>query len=334
MSRWNAVKKTYAMAQRLHSLRGGPTLRYFFDALGCSYRHGASPENYFVLRFYELDEKQRSGFLTSGRSKTADRELNRRATAEEKRLLGRKELFNKGFAGLVKRESLYAPDCEPEEFWAFMDRHEVFIVKPVCGTMGQGIEKLRSDEVGDRAAFFSRCRDNRLLLEEIIVQHPALAGINPSSINSVRINAARDQKGGVRLIGACLKCGGVGAVTDNFHSGGVAYPLELETGRVSGPGRNNTDIKDFTRHPGSEHFMPGFQIPFWEAVKACAERGMERVPGIGYVGWDIAVTPDGAELIEGNYNWPGGNIIQFDGIGKYPAILSCLGDKDEKHTDG
>ena len=51
---------------------------------------------------------------------------------------------------------------------------------------------------------------------------------------------------------------------------------------------------------------------------------MDIVPSIGYIGWDMAVTPDGVELIEGNYNWPGGNIIQFDGVGKYPAVLECL----------
>ena len=60
---------------------------------------------------------------------------------------------------------------------------------------------------------------------------------------------------------------------------------------------------------------------------------MERVPSLGYVGWDIAVTPAGPALIEGNFHWPGGNIIQFDRVGKYTLILSCLGEKDEKHTD-
>ncbi len=37
----------------------------------------------------------------------------------------------------------------------------------------------------------------------------------------MRINAARDRSGRVRLIGACLKCGGRNAATDSFHPGGV-----------------------------------------------------------------------------------------------------------------
>ena len=78
----------------------------------------------------------------------------------------------------------------------------------------------------------------------------------------------------------------------------------------------------------------------YESIADLVNEAMERMPGIGYVGWDIAVTPDGCELIEGNCHWPGGNIIQLDGIGKYPQIQKCLegaaeeDGKEEKHIIG
>ena len=331
MSRWNAAKKLWAVSRSLHEQRGGSVWRYFRDAVHCSRRHGASAENYLVLRFYELSDRQRGEYLTSGRSKAVDSALNRKAENGDIRKLGRKELFDRAFSELLGREFLYVPDCSFAEFTAFLDRHEECIIKPVAGTMGKGIEKLRCPE--DREKFYERCCREKLLLEEVIVQHPALNEINPSCVNSVRVNAARDARGEVCLIGACLKCGGKGAVTDNFHSGGVAYPLDLENGRVCGPGRNNTDIREYTRHPATGYFMPGFALPFWEELKALVCQGMERVPSLGYVGWDIALTPEGPALIEGNVHWPGGNIIQFDRVGKYPLILSCLGEKNEKHTD-
>ena len=157
MSRLNAIKKTWAMSRKLSAQRRGSALGYFIDALRCSTRHGASPENYYVLRFYELDEEQRGRFLTSGRSKAVDAALNRRATQEDKLLIGRKELFNAGFRGLVKRDFLYVPEHELEEFVAFIRRHERFMLKPTGGTMGRGIERLCSADI-EPEALYGRCR--------------------------------------------------------------------------------------------------------------------------------------------------------------------------------
>lgn len=333
MSRISALKKIYAMARRISRQRGGGVLRYFFDGAYCSYKHGASPENYFVLRFFEMSDAERRQFLTSGRSKAADRGLNRNASARHKAIVADKSLFNAEMKDYVNRNSLFAPDSDFENFSAFLDRHGEFFIKPVGGTMGKGIEKLRSTDIADKAAFFRRCQAERLLLEEPIVQHPELEKVCPGCVNTVRVNAARRRDGSVCLVGACLKCGGPGAVTDNFHSGGIAYPLDVETGIICGPGRNNTELKDYVNHPASGMCMPGYQVPNFEAVRACVFGAMERLDSLGYVGWDVAVTPTGAELIEGNYSWPGGNIIQFDGVGKYPIIRECLGYDVERAAD-
>ena len=252
MSQWNAVKKTWKMAESLRRQRGGLVMRYFLDAIGCGYRHGASPENYLVLRFYELKDAERYQYLTSGRSSKADRELNRRLSKEDARIMAQKHLFYRQFEGLVKREYRYVPDTEPADFEAFLKGHECIICKPSRGIMGHGIRKIHTKEIEDIPSFYEECRKNNMLVEECIVQHEVLEHVRPGCVNSIRINAARDQKGQIHLIGACLKCGGAGAVADNFHSGGIAYPLDLDRGCVSGPGRNNTEIRDYdTGHSGN-----------------------------------------------------------------------------------
>lgn len=323
MSRWSAGKRICRMAGELKKQRGGLACAYALDAMRCSYKHQASPENYFVLRFYGLAEKARETYLTSGRSAMADRKLNRFMTGEDNRIMSCKHLFYQEFSEFVGRETIYVPDASYPAFSAFLDRHAAVVLKPDRGIMGQGIEKLRTQDVGDRKALFDRCQTAGFLAEQAIIQHDRLNEIS-SCVNSVRINMARDGEGKIRFIGACLKCGALGAAADNFHSGGIAYPLALDTGVVTGPGRNNTEIKDYEYHPGSSVSMPGFAVPCWEAVRRCAFRAMEHMPQLGYVGWDIAVTPEGPELIEGNCHWPGGNIIQLDGIGKYPLIKECL----------
>lgn len=109
MSRWNALKKAYRMCTRLRAQRGGSRTGYLLDALWCSVRHGASPENYFVLRFFALPDWQRAAFLTSGRSSALDRALNRNAAAAEKEALASKAHFLTVFAPDVRRAHVYAP---------------------------------------------------------------------------------------------------------------------------------------------------------------------------------------------------------------------------------
>ena len=47
----------------------------------------------------------------------------------------------------------------------------------------------------------------------------------------------------------------------------------------------------------------GFQVPFWsetlELVKAAALVNTDNRS----IGWDVAITNDGPELIEGNHDW-------------------------------
>ena len=207
MSRWNALKKTYRMCTRLRAQRGGSRTGYLLDALWCSVRHGASPENYFVLRFFALPDWQRAAFLTSGRSGALDRALNRNAAAAEKEALASKARFLTVFAPDVRRAHVYAPEADFAAFCTFLDENDTFFLKPVGGTMGRGIERRRSAAIPDRAAFYNDCRAQRLLLEASIRQHPALEALSPGCVNSVRVNAARGRGGRVRLIGACLKCG-------------------------------------------------------------------------------------------------------------------------------
>lgn len=165
MSQWDAVKRTWKMAKSLKKQRGGVTFAYFLDAIQCGYRHEASPENYLVLRFFEIKDEERSKYLTSGRSKRADKELNRFMTEKDARVMAQKHLFYQMFTGLVKREYLYTPEADFAECLEFMDRHEVFICKPDRGIMGHGVKKIRTSEIRDRYAWFQERKKEKCLIE-------------------------------------------------------------------------------------------------------------------------------------------------------------------------
>lgn len=312
------------MCRRLSNELHTPWFLLYWDATWCSYRHGASPENYFTLRFFSLPERQRRSFLTSGRSKKLDKELNRNAKPEELRLLSLKQLSDRFFQNWVRRDFLYLPDCTDFQLSDFLQKHPVFISKPVSASMGKGFRLLQAKQIGSVKEFADTGRRQRLLLEEPIAQCPELSRLHPDSVNTVRINAARNRQGEVVLIGACLKCGQNGHNTDNFHSGGIAWPLDLSTGRVCGPGRDNHSLRNYERHPDTGFMLVGFQVSYWYEILRCVNDIMNQVPSIRYAGWDIALTLQGPEVVEGNVRWPGGNIIQFDNIGKYPLLRKCI----------
>lgn len=322
MSYRSAAKKTAAVCRRLSQELERPWLPLYLDALCCSLRHGASPENYAVLRFYDLPERERARYLTSGRSRKLDRELNRSARPEELAYLMRKHLFNRFFHPWIRREWLYLPEASPEALRSFLLRHDRIVLKPDGGIMGRGLEIAETAAL-DPDRLFRRGACEALLAEERIEQHPSLAEIHAASVNSVRVNSARDRAGRTVLIGACLKAGTGEGRADNFHAGGIAWPLDPETGCVCRSGRDRFGTADYPCHPDTGFPMRGFAVPFWPEILDCVRDCMARIPSVGYVGWDLAVTEGGPEMIEGNVRWPGGNIIQFDGEGKYPLLKSC-----------
>mgnify|MGYP003150504758 FL=1 len=54
-------------------------------------------------------------------------------------------------------------------------------------------------------------------------------------------------------------------------------------------------------HPDSGYPIADFQLPMFDEVIAFVDKVARHVPQVKYVGWDIAVTPDGPVLIEGNW---------------------------------
>ena len=53
-------------------------------------------------------------------------------------------------------------------------------------------------------------------------------------------------------------------------------------------------------HPFTKTKLVGFQIPFYAQAVEMVFEAAQRVPQVGYVGWDVAMAEDGPLLIEGN----------------------------------
>ena len=122
---------------------------------------------------------------------------------------------------------------------------------------------------------------------------------------------------------AILKDGSIYKKRFNSIGGGVTSYIDTKTGRLCTPAIDRKR-QSFKLHPHTGIELIGYQIPHWEDVLEFARKAAFVEPRAHYVGWDIALCPDGLELIEGNIP-PGEGIIQAcDRIPKRELLVEYL----------
>ena len=267
------------------------------DMLAAAVRHETAFQDYFDWDFHLLTRRERETFMTHPKSNHLALRLN---AAEHRSTFADKSLFNVRFAPYLGREWVDLRVVSDAELQAFLGRHDRVIAKIADSLGGDGIAAYTSADIPDIAAFRAdRLADRQVLLEQFLTQHPDMARLNASSVNTLRIVTYLDDTGAVRTLARVLKMGNGGDV-DNFSDGGM-YTMLDEHGvahyaAFDGAGRV------FREHPLSGTSIVGFAVPNWGAVVSLIDTLSHEVPEIRYVGWDIAITPQGAAVIEGNYN--------------------------------
>lgn len=137
------------------------------------------------------------------------------------------------------------------------------------------------------------------LLEAYLPQHPALAALNASSLNTLRIWLI--ERDGVFVpTHAILRIGRAGSQVDNTTSGGFACAVDMATGVL----QSGLDLKRphvrITHHPDSGVELAGRAIPFWPEALALGSRALALFPEMRFAGIDVAITPTGPAMIELN----------------------------------
>ncbi|WP_308759887.1 sugar-transfer associated ATP-grasp domain-containing protein [uncultured Bacteroides sp.] len=159
---------------------------------------------------------------------------------------------------------------------------------------------------------------NKVLLEQVVTNCLEISEINLSSLNTFRVYTMIDRCGESHIIAIMLRAGVAGKTVDNWGSGGIGYHFDIESGVCVGYGYDKKHNR-YIFHPGSRLKMVGFSIPRYREFKEFVFALTKIEPKARYVGWDIAITPDGFELVE--MNFPGGHdFLQAFGVPAYPLI--------------
>ncbi len=319
---WRKAKKTFSIKKQYDWASVGCDRKDIFDAAINYVIWGVDPKQYIINEFYKKSHKEKRSFMTGIEGQQIADQLKQNCTPEELSSIANKYVFNKTYSQFVHRDYLLSDHSSKKEVTDFISRNKKILVKQLNNTQGKGISLVLSDDP-NLESIVDDIIVGSYVLEEYIHQHPVLDELNPSSVNTIRIGTAVDRGNKAHIVGACLRVGGKGKYVDNFHSGGIAYPIDVETGIVCGYGRSYTSSQKYMVHPTSQRIVLGLQIPHWEEAKASVVEAAQRSDKLTFLGWDIAITESGVEFIEANIGQDP-LVIQLDQIGKKKMIMDIL----------
>lgn len=280
--------------------------RTFCDMLWCGLRYGAGYYDYVMFGFYDMTGKQRNTYLTRVRNKKVCELMNDYSISEE---FDDKLRFNTRFSDYIGRRFLDGEHCSLAEFEEFIAGQECIFAKPNHGDCGRGIEKLKIADYADANAILAYVRDKKLyVMEHCIHQHPQMARLNPSSVNSLRIVTDLVDET-VHIAYVMVKVGTGGGCCDNTGQGGVLCRVDERNGRICSVATDDY-FHIYEQHPDTGIDFAGYEIPMLQEAIELAKKAAFVLPQMRHVGWDVAITPEGPVIIEGN-EYPGTDLCQL-----------------------
>ena len=199
--------------------------------------------------------------------------------------LNEKHHFNRYFHEFVKRDWLYVRDVDESSFSQFLDRHECI---STTTEKSDGIRPL----------------------------------MKRKTINTIRTMTILDRNGKGHVVKAMLRAGVGDTVVDNYAQGGSIYEVDVNSGVVNSYGKSKAGNLHLL-HPGTDIVMLGYKIPKWEQVVELSEKAAEHLPQVRIIGWDVAITQNGVQMIEGNHN-PDYELYEYIGSTGYNEIFKSL----------
>lgn len=317
--------KLNRVLEKIKEKNGQSKVYTFFDILVCAAKYGAGYYDYLMFGFYDMNGRQRDTYLTRVRNKKIMDLMNDPAFSDE---FDDKLRFNKTFAAYLGRKTLNGETATEEELAEFLRGQEAIFAKINHGDCGRGVEKLYVKDFDSPAAMLAYIREHGLVvLEHVLPQHEDMARLHPSSVNTMRILTDLVD-GQVHIAYITVKMGRGNGVCDNSGQGGILCRVDPQSGKIISPATDDY-FNVYEKHPDTGIVLQGYQLPMVDRAVAMAKEAALVFPQVGHVGWDMAITPTGPAIIEGN-EFPGTDLCQLapfypEKCGLWPYYKELLG---------
>jgi hypothetical protein len=179
------------------------------------------------------------------------------------------------------------------------------VAKPTQGEGGDGLTMLGpfADPREMRAALARLPTESGRvwIVQPRIACHPGIIDLALNALPTIRIVTMVDEAGRPEVVSATFRCASnPGADVDNMKAGGLIAPVDLDAGTL-GMACQGYGGGDHVAHPVTGGIIAGRELPDWKAATdlAICAHGAAFADYV-LIGWDVALTPAGPVLIEGN----------------------------------
>ena len=131
------------------------------------------------------------------------------------------------------------------------------------------------------------------LIQDYIIQHPFMASLNESSVNTLRFITYNTGRRVVVSDIIFLLYGKKGELTDNTSNGGSYL-------RVDRNGKMDRYVFD---ENGRHIFNRDDTVPFMHEAIELVTEAHRHIPQLFTIGWDVVLTDEGPIILEGNDGW-------------------------------
>lgn len=194
-----------------------------------------------------------------------------------------------------------------KEVLSIIDNIGEVIIKPTVDTnsgknvrllnIKNGLDLIKEERIDNVLKSYNK----NFIIQERIKPDKKFKALNPSSINTIRIDTyISDSK--VFVTPIAMRIGRNGKICDNAHAGGIQIGVKNEKLMKYAM----TEFGDkYEVHPDTGIIFENYKIPRVNDMIKFAKENHYRIPHMGCIAWDFTVDEDGyIVLIETNINCP------------------------------
>nr|WP_241262915.1 sugar-transfer associated ATP-grasp domain-containing protein [Parahaliea mediterranea] len=185
--------------------------------------------------------------------------------------------------------------------------------KPLGAFGGEGAECWRYLAEGDHwqqgehrlseAGLLAHCAAADSILQPRLLSHGSLRELMGDALGTVRIVTLRRASGDIQVLAAVLKLPASEVAIDAYWAGGLAAPVDCDTGKLRAATARDLCRGNFSHHPETGAVIAGRRVPYWREALCVVKRGHAGLDQLTSLGWDVAITGDGPVVIEANTGW-------------------------------